>query len=115
MPHVSSKKSSGVYLREYAQHHNRWEICIRALPVSFFFPCDAPGISRYPHPEGEASIHVGYDVRSTDGLKKCHLYFAFELCQLIMKSPSLKEGRAGRNPGADHHTAPRSSIRTHAS
>ena len=33
----------------------------------------------------------------------------------IMNRPSLKEGGAGRNPGAVHHTAPRSSIRTHAS
>ena len=29
------------------------DICIRVLPVSPFSPCDAPGISRYPHPEGE--------------------------------------------------------------
>ena len=29
------------------------KIFIRVLPVSSFSPCDAPGISRYPHPEGE--------------------------------------------------------------
>ena len=29
---------------------------LRALPVTPFSPCDAPGISRYPHPEGERCI-----------------------------------------------------------
>ena len=29
------------------------ETCLYVLPVSPFSPCDAPGISRYPHAEGE--------------------------------------------------------------
>ena len=29
------------------------------LPVSLFSPCDAPGTSRYPHPEGEPCIYNG--------------------------------------------------------
>ena len=33
------------------------------------------------------------------------LYFAFELCQLIIYHPSLEEGGAGGNPGADLHPA----------
>ena len=34
------------------------------------------------------------------------LYFAFELCQLIIYHPSLEEGGAEGNPGADLHPAP---------
>ena len=31
----------------------RRAVGFRALPMSLFSPCDAPVISRYPHPEGE--------------------------------------------------------------
>ena len=31
------------------------------LPVSPFSPCDASGISRYPHPEGEPCIYIYND------------------------------------------------------
>ena len=31
---------------------------LRALPVTPFSPCDAPGISRYTHPEGGESCTV---------------------------------------------------------
>ena len=57
MPHVSSKKKSNevnyVSTRDTIIDE---KICIRVLPVSPFSPCDAPGVSRYPHPEGEPCI-----------------------------------------------------------
>ena len=65
MPHVSSKKSSGVCLREYAVTplDIGERILIRVLPVSPFSPCDALGISRYPHPEGEPCIYIPVQYR----------------------------------------------------
>ena len=37
------------------------KICIRVLPVFPFSPCDAHGISCYPHPEGEPCVYVYND------------------------------------------------------
>ena len=45
----------------YVSTHNAiigGKICIRVLPASPFLPCDAPGLSRYPYPQGKPCISV---------------------------------------------------------
>ena len=64
MPHVASKKSSGVIYVSTRNTIIGEKIFMRVLPVSPFSPCDAPGISRYPHPEGEPCMYT-YTVAAT--------------------------------------------------
>ena len=42
----------------HGSHFPQEQLNIRKLPVTLFAPCDAPGIPRYPNPEGEACIPV---------------------------------------------------------
>ena len=59
MPHVSSRKAVGfVYVSTRNTIIIGGHIFIRVLPVSPFSSCDAPGISRYTHPEGEPCTHM---------------------------------------------------------
>ena len=58
MLHVSLRRAVGLIYVSTRNTIIGGKLCILVLPVSPFPPCDARGISRYPHPEVESCIYI---------------------------------------------------------